>query len=364
MTDEIPATSAAGGGKDSQTGGAEPAKRAKPAPKEPIPSLLISSSPHVADIQTIEKIMYTVVLALVPACAAGVYFFGLKVIPIIATSVIFCMFFEAIFLRLIQPQTDWKKTMLDGSAIITGILLAMNLSAKSPLWLVVVGAFVAMLLGKHVYGGLGQNPFNPALVARVFLLIAFPKDMTSWMPARGDIIDAASYATPLGVLKMEGAQKAMALSKMGLFLGKCGGCLGETSALALVIGGLILLYAKIIKWHIPVVYLGTVFAFTGILWLVNPAKNADPVFHILSGGLMLGAIFMATDLVTSPITPWGMIIFGAGCGCLTVIIRVFGSYPEGVSFSILIMNGFTPLIDRYVRGPRYGLKPMVLSPKT
>jgi len=366
MTDEIPVMSAAGGGKESETGGSEPAKRVKPTPKETIPSLLIASSPHVTDSRTIEKIMFTVVLSLVPACAAGVYFFGTRVIPIILTSVIFCVIFEFIFLRLIQPKTDWKQTMFDGSAIITGILLAMNLSATSPLWLVVVGAFVAMLLGKHVYGGLGQNPFNPALVSRVFLLIAFPREMTNWIRARGDIIDAASYATPLGILKegLGGAQNATALSKMGLFLGKCGGCLGETSALALLIGGLILLYMRIIRWHIPVAYIGTVFVFTGILWLVNPAKNADPVFHILSGGLMLGAIFMATDLVTSPITPWGMIIFGIGCGCLTVIIRVFGSYPEGVSFSILIMNGFTPLIDRYVKGPRYGLKSVVLTQKT
>ncbi len=364
MTDEIPVTTAAGGGTESKTGGEEPAKKTKPVPKEQIPSLLIASSPHMADSRTIEKIMYTVVLALVPACVIAVYFFGLKVIPIILTSVVFCLIFEVIFLRLIQPQTDWKQTMFDGSAIVTGILLAMNLSVSSPLWMVVIGAFVAMLLGKHVYGGLGQNPFNPALVARIFLLIAFPREMTKWIPARGEIVDAASYATPLGVLKIEGVQKALALSKMDLFLGKCGGCLGETSALALLIGGLILLYARIIKWHIPVAYLGTVFAFTGILWLVNPAKNADPVFHILSGGLMLGAIFMATDMVTSPVTPWGMIIFGAGCGLLTVIIRVFGSYPEGVSFSILIMNGFTPLIDRYVKGPRYGLKPVVLTQKT
>jgi len=347
------------------------AKPRKPAPKppskktkKPLPSLVIASSPHAVTPQTIEKIMYLVVIALVPACIAAVYFFGTASVVIIGTAIVSCLFFELIFLRLFQPETNWKRMLFDGSAIVTGILLAMNLSAASPVWLIIIGAFIAMLLGKHVYGGLGQNPFNPALVARVFLLISFPKHMTNWVAARGDVVDAASYATPLGVLQMEGASKAMALSKLGVFLGKCGGCLGETSALALLLGGLLLLFTKIIRWHIPLSYIGTVFIFTGILWLINPEKYADPVFHIISGGLMLGAIFMATDMVTSPITGRGMILFGAGCGLLTVIIRVFGSYPEGVSFAILIMNGFTPLIDRYVKGKRYGLKAAVLPQKT
>lgn len=343
----------------------KPPKKTKPTPKEPLPSLVIASSPHTVTPVTIERIMYIVVIALLPACAASVYFFGLKSLTLIATCVIACLFFELIFLRLFQPQNNWRRTVLDGSAIITGILLAMNLSASAPLWLVIAGAFVAMLLGKHIYGGLGQNIFNPALVARVFLLISFPKYMTQWVAARGDVVDAASYATPLGILQqVDGAQKAMELSKLGLFLGKCGGCLGETSALALIIGGLLLLFTGIIRWHIPVTYIATVFIFTAILWLVNPVKYADPVFHILSGGLMLGAIFMATDMVTSPITGRGMIVFGMGCGLLTVIIRVFGSYPEGVSFAILIMNGFTPLIDRFIKGKRYGLKTILIDQKT
>lgn len=338
-------------------------KKTKPAPREPIPSLVIASSPHTVASLTIEKIMYMVVIALLPACIASIYLFGLKSIILIATSVIACLFFEMIFLRLFQPQNNWRRTVLDGSAIVTGMLLAMNLSASAPLWLVIVGAFAAMLVGKYVYGGLGQNTFNPALVGRVFLLISFPKYMTQWVAARGDVVDAASYATPLGILQMEGAQKAMALQKLGLFLGQRGGCLGETCVLALLLGGLILLFTGIIRWHIPVSYIATVFIFTGIFWLINPAKYADPVFHILTGGLMLGAIFMATDMVTSPITGKGMIVFGMGCGFLTVIIRLFGSYPEGVSFSILIMNGLTPMIDRYIKGKRYGIKPAALSPK-
>jgi len=336
-------------------------KRASSPPgakkKEPLPSLVLASSPHEVTPQNIERIMYTVVLALIPACIAATFFFGPYVLAIIGLSVISCLFFEALLLRLFQPETDWKRSCMDGSAIVTGLLLAMNLSAASPLWLVCFGAFIAMLLGKHVYGGLGQNPFNPVLVARVFLLISFPKYMTRWVPAHGDVVDAASYATPLGVLQMQGPERAMALSKLGLFLGKCGGCLGETSVLALLVGGMILLSLGIIRWHIPLSYIATVFLLTGLFWLINPDKYADPLFHILSGGLMIGAIFMATDLVTSPITSRGMLVFGMGCGVLTVVIRLFGSYPEGVSFAILIMNGFTPLIDRYIRGPRYGLLP-------
>ena len=355
----------AGKSTDSRSGMADAGnlQKTKPEPKERIPSLVIAYSPHIATTQSIEKIMYTVVAALLLPCLAGIYFFGARVILLIVVSVISCMFFEAIFTRLIKPQTDWRRVVLDGSAIVTGMLLAMNLSAVVPVWVVVIGALVAMFLGKHVYGGLGQNPFNPALVARVFLLISFPRHMTQWIPARGDVVDAASYATPLNILKMQGAAKAMALSKWGLFLGNCGGCLGETSVLALLIGGCILLAMSIIRWQIPVSFIGTVFIFTGILWLVNPEKYADPIFHILTGGLMLGAIFMATDLVTSPITGRGMLVFGFGCGILTVIIRTFGSYPEGVSFSILIMNGVTPLIDRYIRGPRYGIKPAMMSRK-
>jgi H+/Na+-translocating ferredoxin:NAD+ oxidoreductase subunit D len=335
----------------------------KPVPKEPLPSLIIASSPHVAVKQSIEKIMYLVVLALIPACLASVYFFGFSILKIFLVSVVGCVFFEAVFLKLFQPEGDWTKTFLDGSAIVTGLLLAMNLSASVPLWLVIVGAFIAMLLGKHVYGGLGQNPFNPAIVARIFLLISFPKQMTVWVAAKGDVVDAVSYATPLGVLQMNGAKEAMSLSKLGLFLGKCGGCLGETCVIALIIGGILLLALKLIRWHIPVSYIGTVFVLTGIMWLIDPGKYADPVFHILTGGLMLGAIFMATDMVTSPITGRGMLVFGLGCGILTFVIRLFGSYPEGVSFAILIMNGFTPLIDRYIKGPRFGLKAALTAEK-
>lgn len=338
-------------------------KKKKPTPKEHIPSLVVSSSPHFITEQNIEKIMYTVAAALIPACIAAIWFFGLDAVVILAVSIVSCLFFEAIFLKLFQPDADWKKTLLDGSALVTGILLALNLSAATPVWVVIMGALAAMLLGKHVFGGLGQNPFNPVLVSRVFLLISFPAYMTKWTAARGDVVDAVSYATPLGVLQMQGAESAMGLSKIGLFLGKCGGCIGETSVLALLIGGVILLSMKIIRWYIPVTYIGTLFILTGAAWLIDPAKFADPVFHILTGGLMIGALFMATDMVTSPITPRGMMLFGFGCGLLTFVIRIFGSYPEGVSFAILIMNGFAPLIDRYIKGPRYGLKASVLKKK-
>jgi len=342
-------------------------QKTRPAPKEHIPSLVVTYSPHIGTEQSIEKIMYMVALALAPACLASIYFFGLRALLVLAVSVAGCLAFEAIFIRLMQPGTDWKRTTLDGSAIVTGLLLGMNLSAGAPVWMIIAGCFVAMFIGKHVYGGLGQNPFNPALVARVFLLISFPREMTKWVAARGDVfgtVDAASFATPLNVLKLQGAAKAMGLSKMGLFLGSCGGCLGETSALALLIGGVFLIALRIIRWHIPVSFIGTVFIFTGILWLVNPQKYADPFFHILTGGVMLGAIFMATDMVTSPITGAGMIVFGVGCGALTTVIRVFGIYPEGVSFAILIMNGMTPLIDRYVKGRRYGLRPVMIPQKS
>lgn len=343
--------------------GAPPAKKkAKPGKAEGLPSLVLTSAPHFSTEKNIEKIMYSVVIALIPACIAAVYFFGLAALKILILSVIGCLFFEAVLLKFFQPEIDIKKTVFDGSAFVTGILLALNLSAASPAWLVITGAFVAMFLGKHVWGGLGQNPFNPVLVSRVFLLISFPKYMSQWISARGDVVaDAASYATPLTVLQIQGVEQAQSLSKLQLFLGACGGCIGETSVLALLIGGIFLLAMGIIRWHIPVSYILTVLIFTAILRLVNPSTYADPVFHLLTGGLFIGAIFMATDMVTSPITGRGMLIFGAGCGLLTVVIRVFGNYPEGVSFAILIMNGFTPLIDRYIKGPRYGISRKLIS---
>jgi electron transport complex protein RnfD len=244
----------------------------------------------------------------------------------------------------------------DGSAIVTGLLLAFNLPSNLPWWMIVLGALFAIGVGKMTYGGLGNNPFNPALVGRVFLLISFPVQMTSWplpISSRYHYLDAVTGATPLGILK-EAVRNGEAVPKvmhqlpdhMQLFLGQMGGSLGEVSAIALILGFFWLLYKRIITWHIPV--------FSGILWMIDPNNYASPVFHILTGGVMLGAIYMATDLVTSPMTSKGMMLFATGIGIITVIIRIFGSYPEGVSFAILIMNAFVPLINKYVKPVRYG----------
>lgn len=317
--------------------------------------LLLQSSPHVRDSDSVRKIMYTVVVALLPAAAAATFFFGWRALAVLLVTIASCVIFEAIALRVARKEV--RAHLLDGSAVITGLLLAMNLPAGIPFWMVVVGALVAILLGKHVYGGLGNNPFNPALVARVFLLISFPTAMTAWpvttmQQATADVVTAA---TPLGVLQMDGAAAALSgASHWNLFIGNVGGCLGETSALALLVGGILLLIRKVITWEIPVVFMGTVVVFTGIAWLVAPETNPDPLWHLLSGGVILGAWFMATDMVTSPVSRRGMLAFGIGCGLLTCVIRMFAGYPEGVSFAILIMNGLVPLLDRYFPPVRFG----------
>ena len=248
--------------------------------------------------------------------------------------------------------------------MVTGLLLAFNLPSNLPWWMVALGALFAIGIGKMTYGGLGNNPFNPALVGRVFLLISFPVQMTSWplpVASRLQYVDAATGATPLGFLKEAvrgGVTVPEAMNQlpdhMQLFMGQMGGSLGEVSAVALIIGFFWLLYKRIITWHIPVSMIATIFIFTGILWLADPSKNASPVFHILTGGIMLGAIYMATDLVTSPMTKTGMFIYAVGIGLITVIIRVYGAYPEGVSFAILIMNAFVPLINKYIKPRRFG----------
>jgi Na+-translocating ferredoxin:NAD+ oxidoreductase subunit D len=255
-------------------------------------------------------------------------------------------------------------TILNGSAILTGILLAFNVPSNLPLWMLIIGCLVAIGVGKMTFGGLGNNPFNPALVGRVFMLISFPVQMTSWPLPLGfhtGYLDAATGATPLGILK-EGIRAGGSVqqlmeqipSHMQLFLGQMGGSLGEIAAAALLLGFVYMLYKKIITWHIPLTIFATIIIFTGILWTIDPSKNADPLFHLLTGGVMLGAIFMATDYVTSPMTPKGMILYSIGIGVITVIIRVYGAYPEGVSFAILIMNAFVPLINRYIKPNRFG----------
>ena len=255
-----------------------------------------------------------------------------------------------------------KVTIFDGSAMVTGILLALNLPPTVPWWLVVVGSTIAIVIGKQIYGGLGYNPFNPALVARVVLLISFPVQMTTWVkpsPLFSGAVDVMTTATPLGTMKthlmVKGTLEGFTMGELwNPFVGNIGGCIGETSVIALLVGAGFLLYRGYITWHIPVTFVGMVFILSGLFWLINPDQYVAPLFHILTGGLMLGAFYMATDMVTSPVTNRGMMVFGAGCGVITIVIRLFGGYPEGVSYSILLMNAATPLIDRYMRPKTFG----------
>jgi Na+-translocating ferredoxin:NAD+ oxidoreductase subunit D len=253
-------------------------------------------------------------------------------------------------------------TLRDGSAALTGLLLAMNLPPSAPWWLALIGCVVAIGIGKQVFGGLGYNPFNPALVARVVLLISFPVQMTTWTsPAPMTMgYDALTTATPLGemqtALMLTGRLPEGLEDNLGQYLfGLQGGSLGEMSVLALLAGALFLFYKKILTWHIPVSFAGSVIVFAGLFWLIDPSRYPSPLFHLLTGGMVLGIFFMATDMVTSPVTPVGMLLFGVGCGVLTVIIRLFGGYPEGVSFAILLMNACTPLIDRFIRPRKFGM---------
>ena len=319
----------------------------------------ISPSPHVHGGDSIEKNMYGVLIALVPTLIFSIVFFGLGAILVTLTSVVACLVFEYVIQKYLMKQ---RPTIWDGSAIITGVLLAFNLPSSLPLWIVVIGALVAIGIGKMSFGGLGNNIFNPALVGRVFLLISFPVQMTTWPVPNGfATADAVTGATPLALVKeavKNGQAVGDALSSAGfstgnLILGNIGGSLGEVAAIGLLLGFAYMLIRKIISWHIPVAIFATVIVFSGILNLADPAQFAGPVFHLFTGGLMLGAIFMATDYVTSPMTHKGMLIYGVGIGLLTVIIRVFGAYPEGMSFAILIMNGFTPLINRYCKPRRF-----------
>ncbi|HDQ16095.1 MAG TPA: RnfABCDGE type electron transport complex subunit D [Bacteroidetes bacterium] len=323
--------------------------------------LIISQSPHLHAKDNVQKLMYAVIIALIPALLLSFYLYGLGAIVVTAVAVVACIMFEWLIAKYIMKV---EPTIWDGSAIITGILLAFNVPSNLPIWIIIVGALVAIGIGKMSFGGLGQNPFNPALVGRVFLLISFPVQMTSWpLPNvnRGAYIDAITGATPLGVMKegvKAGEQMSSIMDKipshMEMFYGMMGGSLGEISALLLILGGIYLIIRKVITWHIPVSVIATVALMTGILWLINPETNADPMFHILTGGLMLGAIFMATDYATSPMSTSGKLIFGIGIGLITVVIRVWGAYPEGVSFAILIMNALVPLINKGFKPKLFG----------
>jgi len=320
--------------------------------------LVISLSPHVHGGDSVKKNMYGVLIALIPAFLVSLYFFGLGALIVTATSVAACLFFEwAIGKFLMKKETT---TICDGSAVITGVLLAFNLPSNLPIWIIILGALFAIGVGKMSFGGLGNNPFNPALAGRVFLLLSFPVQMTSW-PVVGQLTaytDATTAATPLNLMKQIAGGNLEALkdlpSSFDLLIGNNGGCLGEVSALALLLGLAYMLWKKIITWHIPISILATVFVFSGIMHLVDPELYVSPVLQLLTGGLMLGAIFMATDYVTSPMSKRGMLIYGVCIGLLTVIIRLFGAYPEGMSFAILIMNAFTPLINTYCKPKRFG----------
>lgn len=328
--------------------------------------LVVSLSPHAHGTDSVEKNMYGVVIALLPALLASFYFFGLGSAIVCLVSVAACLFFEWAICKALLKR---EPTLLDGSAIITGLLLGMNLPSNFPLWMIIVGALVAIGVGKMTFGGLGQNPFNPALVGRCFLLVSFPTAMTSW-PVEGQLAsytDATTGATPLSIMKeaiKTGNTDVLDKlpSSLDMLFGVTNtnnmgaGTIGEICALALIIGLVFMLWKKIITWHIPLSIIATVFVFAGILHLANPAY-ANPVQVILSGGLMLGAIFMATDYVTSPMTHKGQLIYGVAIGALTVVIRNWGAYPEGMSFAILIMNAFTPLINMYVKPKRFGEVP-------
>ncbi|TCO07208.1 RnfABCDGE type electron transport complex subunit D [Natronoflexus pectinivorans] len=325
--------------------------------------LIVSPSPHVHSGDSVKKNMYGVVIAMIPALAASVWFFGIGALVVTLTSVLACVLFEHLIQRFILKKPT---TITDGSAIVTGILLAFNLPTNIPLALIIIGAAVAIGMGKMSFGGLGQNPFNPALVGRVFLLISYPVQMTSWpkpIDSRFSYLDAETGATPLSIMK-EGLITGKPFSEvlaevpsyLELFLGVMGGSAGEIAGVALMIGLIYMLVKKIITWHIPVAVIGSVLVFTGVLHLVDSNAYASPLFHLLTGGLLLGAIFMATDYSSSPMATSGMILYGVGIGVITVLIRVWGAYPEGISFAILIMNAFVPLIDKYMKPKHFGEK--------
>lgn len=314
--------------------------------------LIVSPAPHIHSGDSVKKDMRNVIIALIPAYLVSLYFFGVGALVVSLIAMASTVGFE----YLIQKYILKEKPSIDNlSALLTGLLLAFNLPSNLPWWMVVLGALFAIGVGKLSFGGLGNNPFNPALVGRVFLLVSFPAQMTTWprpIPFSMHYLDAATGATTLSMLNEHVTAQLPTL--MHMFLGDTGGSLGEVSALALLIGGVYLLATRTITWHIPVSILATVAVFTSILHLVDPTLYAGPLIELLSGGLLLGSIYMATDYVTSPMNPRGQLLYGVGIGIITVVIRVWGSYPEGMSFAILIMNAVTPLINAYVKPKRFG----------
>jgi Na+-translocating ferredoxin:NAD+ oxidoreductase subunit D len=345
--------------------------------------LTLSSAPHVKSQESVSSIMWLVVAALTPAAAYSVYIFGINSLILLVSAILGAVAAEVAY----EYAMKKRLTGTDGSAVITGLLVAMNVPPGAPVWMVVIGSFFAIIIVKQLFGGLGFNIFNPALAARAFMIASWPVHMTTgWfnfdksnvfirdvknsMGFAPELFDAITQATPLTALK-EGP-KIFEEMKIGvdqlysfvfsadkikpLFFGSIGGVVGETSAILLLLGGAFLLWKRVITWHIPVAYMGTVAGLAFIYYLISGVPNVHiaVLFHLLSGGLILGAFFMATDMVTSPVTNKGMIIFGAGCGLITFIIRIWGGYPEGVSYSILLMNAVTPLIDRYIKPRIFG----------
>ena len=339
-------------------------------PKQTNERYILSSSPHAHARSSVSGIMLDVIVALVPALACSVYFFGVKALVVAGTCIASCLVAEALC-RLAMRR---ENTIGDLSAVVTGLLLALNLPPDIPLWMAVAGGFFAICVAKQVFGGLGYNPFNPALAARAFMLVSFSEAMTrwtssTWNAAAGAACDATTTATPLQYLKtfataawekMPEADRALDFSNVSFlkatFLGNVNGCLGEVCSLALLLGAAYLLFRRVITWHIPVAFLGTVAAYAFFNYGMNVTALKLAEVHVLSGGAVLGACFMATDYVTSPITARGKLVFGCGCGLLTMLIRTQGSFPEGVSFAILIMNAFTPLISRFTQPKTFGAK--------
>jgi electron transport complex protein RnfD len=327
---------------------------------------LITSSPHVTASNSTQKIMLVVIATLMPAAIMSVLYFGAQVLLLYLTAIAVCMATEAA-VKLVRGRS-WR-SITDGSAALTAILLVMTLPPTASPLLVAIGSVVAIFIGKEVFGGLGQNIFNPALVGRAFLSAAYPVQLTTWQTPNevfpgvgsglsGGGADAASGATPLAAARFEGIDTPLPQ----LFLGQIGGSIGETSVAFLLLGGLALIGLRLVRWQLPVAFLGTVFVLGGLFHLIDPATYPGPVFHLFAGGLMIGAFYMATDMVTSPYTPKGVWIFGIGAGLIVVVIRLFGGFPEGVMYSILLMNAFTPIINRYTNNRTFGRRPARPAP--
>lgn len=316
-------------------------------------NFVVSGTPHVRSKESIQSIMRDVIIALVPATAAGIYYFGINALILIIAAIASSVIFEALCQKIMKKPV----TVSDLSAVVTGLLLAMNLPAAAPVWVAIVGSAFAIIFGKQLFGGLGQNFINPALAGRAFLLASYPTEMTTWSVPNGlEVADAATYATPLAQLKAGHLDASLG----ELMLGQCGGTIGETCAIALIIGGVYLLYKHVISWKIPVIYIATVAILFGV---IGRHGMRMPLQEIMAGGVMLGGIFMATDYASSPVTAKGQIIFAVGAGLITYLIRTFGGYPEGVSYSILIMNCCVPLIERFTEPTIFGALPKTKEAK-